>query len=49
MAYRITGETDEDKALLQGIRDLAWQTRTPISEVMRRAFRRELEQAKVKK
>lgn len=45
MAYNIAGTTDEDRELLTAIRDLAWRERTKVSEVIRRAFRRELEEA----
>jgi hypothetical protein len=43
MAYQIAGTTEADKALLNEMRDLAWRERLHVSEVIRRAFRRELE------
>lgn len=42
MAFRITATTDTDKDLLEAIRTLAWQERTPISELIRSAFQKEI-------
>lgn len=38
MAYRITATTDADRELLDRIRELAWKSRQPVSEVIRQAF-----------
>ncbi len=38
MAYRISGTTDSDGALLDALRDLAWKERIPVSQVIREAF-----------
>jgi hypothetical protein len=38
MAYRITATTADHKELLDQIRELAWRTRQPISEVIAEAL-----------
>lgn len=38
MAFRISATTTTDKEVLTQIRELAWRTRTPVSEVIREAF-----------
>lgn len=48
MAYRITGTTDEDTELLNLIRNLAWQKRLSVSQVIRDAFTQHLRTHKKK-
>lgn len=42
MAFRITATTDEDQALLDQIRELAWTERKHVSQVIREAFEKRL-------
>lgn len=38
MAYRISATTEKDKQLLDAIREMAWQQRIDVSQLMREAF-----------
>lgn len=38
MAFRISATTESDETLLIMIRDIAWQERKNVSEVIREAF-----------
>jgi len=38
MAYRITATTEKDTVLLIAMRELAWQQRREVSQVIREAF-----------
>lgn len=44
MAFRISATTPVDSDLLAAIRDLAWQERRSVSDVIRSAFDKELQE-----
>lgn len=44
MAFRISATTPTDTELLAAIRNLAWQERRQVSDVIRSAFDKELQE-----
>lgn len=43
MAYRISATTDQDREVLQQIREMAWRNRQPVSTVIREALESHLD------